>query len=64
MTKVRIKFQDFAELLDDCEYAYHFEQLNSDPGEICLRLFIDADPSDYEMSIFCSHAEVTKEMTL
>lgn len=64
MSKVRINFQDFAELLDDCEYHYHFEPINSEPGEIRLRLFIDADPSDYEMSIFCNHAEVTKEMTL
>ena len=64
MSKVRINFQDFAELLDDCEYHYRFEAINSDPGEIRLRLFIDADPSDYEMSIFYNHAEVTKEMTL
>lgn len=64
MSKVRINFQDFAELLDDCEYHYHFEPINSDPGEIRLRLFIDADPSDYEISINCGRVEVAKEMTL
>ncbi len=64
MSKVRINFQDFAELLADCEYHYRFEPINSDPGEIRLRLFIDGKPSDYEMSIFCCHAEVAKEMTL
>ena len=64
MGKVRINFTDFAELLDDCEDAYHFEAMKSDVGEIRLKLFIDGDPSDYEMSIFYNHAEVTKEMTL
>ena len=64
MGKVRINFTDFAELLDDCEDAYHFEAMKSDDGEIRLKLFIDGDPSDYEMSIFYNHAEVTKEMTL
>ena len=64
MSKVRINFQDFAELLDDCEYHYHFEPINSDPGEIRLRLFIDADPSDYEMSLSAGFVQVAKEMTL
>ena len=64
MSKVRINFQDFAELLDACEYHYHFEPINSEPGDIRLRLFIDGDPSDYEMSITSGRVEVAKEMTL
>lgn len=64
MAKVRINFTDFAELLYDCEEPYHFEAMKSDVDEIRLKLYIDERPSDYEMSIFYNHAEVTKEMTL
>ena len=64
MAKVRINFTDFAELLDDCEYAYHFEAMPSEEYEIRLKLFIDGDPSDYEMSLSAGFVQVAKEMTL
>ena len=64
MSKVRINFQDFAELLDAYKYHYHFEAMSSEDGEIRLKLFIDADPSDYEMSITSGRVEVAMEMTL
>lgn len=64
MAKVRINFQDFTELMNNCEDAYHFETMDSDAGEIRLKLFIDGNPSDYEMSITSGRVEVAKEMTL
>jgi hypothetical protein len=64
MAKVRLHFGDFAAMLSGCEDAYHFEAMSSEIGEIHLKLFIDGDPSDYEMSIRCGSVEVAKEMTL
>jgi hypothetical protein len=64
MAKVRINFADFVELLDDCEEAWHFEGMPNEAGELCLKLFIDGNPSEYEMSIRQNFVEVAKEMTL
>ena len=64
MSKVRINFRDFVELLDNCEYHYRFEAIKSEPGEIRLKLVIDGSPSSYEMSINYNHVEVAREMSL
>jgi len=64
MAKVRINFKDFVELLEDCECAWHFEGMQSDDGELLLALFIDGNPSDYEMAVRAGLVEVAKEMEL
>lgn len=65
MAKVRINFEDFVEMLEDTEYAFHFENdPRSDNGELLLKLFLDGNPSDYEISIRSGRVEVTKEMEL
>lgn len=65
MAKVRINFADFAEMLYDCENDYHFEAMRSEEDEIKLKLFIDGNPSDYEMFINSAGlVQVAKEMTL
>lgn len=64
MAKVRVKFEDFVDLLDDSEYGHHFETRKAEDGEILLLLFIDGNPSDWEMSIRSTRVEVAKETEL
>jgi hypothetical protein len=64
VSKVRINFKDFVELLEGCVYAWHFEGTDACDGELVLTLFIDGNPSDYEMSVRAGLVEVAKEMTL
>ena len=64
MAKVRINFADFAEMLYDCDEVFHFEAIAPGEGEIKLKLFIDGNPSDYEMSLSAGFVQVAKEMTL
>ena len=64
MAKVGIHFKDFVDLLEDCEHPWHLEGVDAGDGELVLTLFIDGNPSNYELSIREKLVEVTKEMTL
>lgn len=64
MAKVRVNFEDFVKMLEDTEYGFHFESATAEDGELLLKLFIDGNPSDWEMSVRSGRVEVAKEMEL
>ncbi len=64
MAKVRVTFEDFVEMLYDCEYGYHFESVAAEDGELLLRLFVDGTPRSWEMSVRSGRVEVATEIVL
>lgn len=63
MAKVRVNFKDFVEMLDDCGHGHHFESTTGD-GELLLILFIDGNPSSWEMSVRSGLMQVATEVEL
>jgi hypothetical protein len=51
MSTVRLNFQDFIDMVNNCEYGIHFEACKGMAEQLTLVLFIDGNPSSYSMVV-------------